>query len=209
MKAANSKAAAKLGVSTSSITRSKDLQTVPVTVTGERVEKGQKPFLQGRGAKTAQPDSDCWSLEKHQQIALEIQLSKPDVFMAPSSETAGAYINLPFRCSTCTVLMNDTSGVLICDGCEVGFHLLCLQMNKHSDIPKKNWYCTKCVAVSRGQPRHSIYGLLRRGSGRRGSRTAWILKVLVSFRIPWEKFFLNNGLEHIELLCSWISLSDI
>ena len=178
MKTAQPKAAAKRGVSKNSITRLKDPPSVPITGSSERVGKGSKSLVQGRGAKISASLID--QREVHQQIALEIQLSKPDVYMAALPETAGAFINSPIKCDTCKVLINDTSSVLICDGCEAGFHLLCLQMYKHSDIPEEDWYCKKCVAVLGSQPRQSIYGPLRRGRGRRGSNTTWILKVLMN-----------------------------
>ncbi|KAG0599451.1 hypothetical protein M758_12G153100 [Ceratodon purpureus] len=168
------KAVAKRDVSKHSVARTKDPQIVPITETGEKVGKGPKSLLRGRGAKIAEPLIDQRQI--HQQIALEIELSMPDVFMAALSETAGAYINSPIRCDTCKVLINDTGSALICDGCGAGFHLVCLQMRKRSAIPEGDWYCSKCEAVSGGQPRQSIYGTLRRGRGRRGSRTTWILK---------------------------------
>jgi hypothetical protein len=169
-------AAAKRGVSINSVTRSKDPQSVPNTGTSETVRKGPEPRLRGRGATIAQPLVD--QRQVHREIALEIQLLKPDAFMEALSETASAYINSPIRCDTCKVLINDTSSVLICDGCEAGFHLLCLQMYKPSDIPEKDWYCIKCEAMPGSQPRQSKYGPIVQGPGRRGSRTTWVLKVL-------------------------------
>lgn len=137
--------------------------------------KGLKPLARIRASKTAQPPND--QRHVHQEIALAIHLSKPEVFMEALPETASAYIDSPTTCDTCKVLLYGTRSVLLCDGCGAGFHLRCLKMYKHSDIPEQDWYCTKCVAVSEGRPKQSIYGPLRRGPGRRGSRTTWILKV--------------------------------
>jgi hypothetical protein len=112
-------AAAKRGVSINSVTRSKDPQSVPNTGTSETVRKGPEPRLRGRGATIAQPLVD--QRQVHREIALEIQLLKPDAFMEALSETASAYINSPIRCDTCKVLINDTSSVLICDARKNGF----------------------------------------------------------------------------------------
>lgn len=156
------------------VTRLRVSRSVSTSGAGESVGKGSKSPTRVRGSKTNQPPDE--QRQVHQQIAFAIQLSKPEVFLAALPETASAYIDSPFKCDSCKVLLNETSSVLICDGCEAGFHLRCLKMYKHSDIPEKDWYCTKCVAVSGGRPKPSIYGPLRRGPGRRGSRTAWILK---------------------------------
>lgn len=159
------------------VTRLRVTRSVSTIGAGEKVRKGFKSLARVRVSKTTQPPND--QREVHQQIALAIHLSKPEVFLAALPETASAYIDSPITCETCKVLLKDTSSVLICDGCEAGFHLRCLKMFKHSDIPEKDWYCTKCAAVPGGRPKPSIYGPLRRGPGRRGSRTTWILKVIL------------------------------
>lgn len=147
---------------------------------GDRVGKESESLARLRESKTTptQPSDD--QQQVHQQIALAIQQSKPEVFLEVLPETASAYIDSPYTCGTCNTLLHGTRSVLICDGCGTGFHLRCLKFDDPSDIPEKYWYCTKCVAVYGGQPKASIYGPLRRGPGRRGSSTTWILKVILN-----------------------------
>lgn len=146
---------------------------------GEKVGKESESLARLRESKSTPTRPSDDQQQVHQEIALAIRQSKPEVFLEVLPETASAYIDSPSTCVTCNTLLHGTRSVLVCDGCGTGFHLRCLKFEDPSDIPEKDWYCTKCVAVYGGQPKASQYGPLRRGPGRRGSSTTWILKVII------------------------------
>ena len=46
------------------------------------------------------------------------------------------------RCEICFEA-TDPSNMLLCDGCDVGYHTFCLRP-KVTDVPHGNWYCSRC-----------------------------------------------------------------
>ncbi|XP_024386639.1 uncharacterized protein [Physcomitrium patens] len=166
-------------VFTTPISPSKDSSNVSITAMKEKVEEGPTApeaeiVERAREVEAVEPQVD--QKKYLQEIALEVGLLESEVVTTVLPEMASAYMNSPITCGICKVLVNDSASVLICDGCETGFHLICLQAQKVLDIPGKDWYCTKCLTANGGRPRQPIYGPIRRGPGRPGSRTTWILK---------------------------------
>ncbi|KAF9576363.1 hypothetical protein EC968_009337 [Mortierella alpina] len=51
----------------------------------------------------------------------------------------------PDVCELCRT-ENDLDKMLICDGCELGFHTYCLKPPLQN-IPKTDWYCSKCLVA--------------------------------------------------------------
>ncbi|KAF9965992.1 hypothetical protein BGZ70_003605 [Mortierella alpina] len=51
----------------------------------------------------------------------------------------------PDVCELCHT-ENDLDKMLICDGCELGYHTYCLKPPLQN-IPKTDWYCSKCLVV--------------------------------------------------------------
>ncbi len=49
------------------------------------------------------------------------------------------------RCEIC--LMTDVAKVVVCSGCDQGFHIACIDPPM-LEIPQENWYCNKCVALN-------------------------------------------------------------
>ena len=52
--------------------------------------------------------------------------------------------------------------VLVCDACEKGYHLKCLQSHNQKAIPKGEWHCFKCLSLSNGKPLPPKYGCVTR-----------------------------------------------
>ncbi|GJY20228.1 bromo adjacent homology domain protein, partial [Tanacetum coccineum] len=74
------------------------------------------------------------------------------------------YMNKPLPCQMCKSAIIEVDTALVCDACERGYHLKCLQCNPKS-IPKgdwQEWHCTKCLALSNGKPLPPKYGRVMR-----------------------------------------------
>ncbi|KAG6468484.1 hypothetical protein ZIOFF_073172 [Zingiber officinale] len=56
----------------------------------------------------------------------------------------------------------DTESLLVCDACEKGNHLKCLQSYGSKDIPKAEWHCPSCLASSNGKTLPPKYGRVTR-----------------------------------------------
>ncbi|XP_062228791.1 uncharacterized protein LOC133926746 isoform X2 [Phragmites australis] len=76
----------------------------------------------------------------------------------PSTE----YMNTQLNCQICKISIADMEGLLVCDACERGMHLKCLQHYEDQGLPKVEWYCPTCVAHSRGKPLPPKYGKVTR-----------------------------------------------
>nr|GEV16425.1 bromo adjacent homology (BAH) domain protein [Tanacetum cinerariifolium] len=74
------------------------------------------------------------------------------------------YMNKPLSCQMCKSAIIEVDTALVCDACERGYHLKCLQCNPKS-IPKgdwQEWHCAKCLALSNGKPLPPKYGRVMR-----------------------------------------------
>lgn len=48
-------------------------------------------------------------------------------------------------CQVCqTDKEEETSGLLLCDGCDAAYHIHCLEPPL-AEIPKEDWYCDFCI----------------------------------------------------------------
>ncbi|XP_077216714.1 uncharacterized protein LOC143851249 [Tasmannia lanceolata] len=75
------------------------------------------------------------------------------------------YMNKPLTCQICKVSINDVENLLVCDACEKGVHLKCLQSFNQKGIPKGEWHCPKCLTMSNGKPLPPKYGRVSRAIG--------------------------------------------
>ena len=70
-------------------------------------------------------------INNHNEIArivqklLQPKLPEHPTWTPPSRE----YMNKALTCQTCKLTINEVETVLLCDACEKGFHLKCLQSN--------------------------------------------------------------------------------
>ncbi|XP_076931945.1 uncharacterized protein LOC143597291 isoform X2 [Bidens hawaiensis] len=74
------------------------------------------------------------------------------------------YMNKPLACQLCKVIMTEVDTALVCDTCERGYHLKCLNCNPKA-IPRgewQEWHCAKCLTISNGKPLPPKYGRVMR-----------------------------------------------
>ncbi|CAN6214149.1 unnamed protein product [Urochloa humidicola] len=76
----------------------------------------------------------------------------------PSTE----YMNARLDCHLCKVPITNMESLLICDACERGTHVKCLQYYGNKGLSKPEWYCPACVLRSNGKPLPPRYGKVKR-----------------------------------------------
>ncbi|GMP52321.1 hypothetical protein CsSME_00018195 [Camellia sinensis var. sinensis] len=59
-------------------------------------------------------------------------------------------------------MINEVENVLICDACEKGYHLKCLQSHNQKGVPRGEWHCFKCLSLSNGKTLPPKYGRVTR-----------------------------------------------
>lgn len=99
----------------------------------------------------------------HNEIAKSVQqfLHQPTNHLSwipPSTE----YMHSHLGCQICKVAINDTDSLLVCDACERGVHLKCLQQYGNKGVPKAEWHCLACLTQSKGKPLPPKYGKVTR-----------------------------------------------
>ncbi|XP_010913211.1 uncharacterized protein [Elaeis guineensis] len=103
----------------------------------------------------------------HDDIAKNVQrillqkVSDHPSWTPPSTE----YMNKPLNCQACKITISDLESLLVCDACEKGTHLKCLQSYGNKGIPKAEWHCPKCLVSSNGKPLAPKYGKVTRAVG--------------------------------------------
>ncbi|KAG0534382.1 hypothetical protein BDA96_04G275500 [Sorghum bicolor] len=99
----------------------------------------------------------------HNEIAKNVQqfLHQPanhPSWTPPSTE----YMHSCLSCQICKVVIIGTDSVLVCDACERGVHLKCLQQYGNKGVPKAEWHCSACLTQSKGKPLPPKYGKVTR-----------------------------------------------
>ncbi|XP_052207443.1 uncharacterized protein LOC127811533 [Diospyros lotus] len=92
------------------------------------------------------------------QKLLQPQLPQHPTWIPPSRD----YMNKLLTCQVCKLGVNEVDNVLICDNCDKGYHLKCLQSHNPKGVPKGEWHCFKCVSLSNGKPLPPKYGRVTR-----------------------------------------------
>ncbi|GLU23835.1 hypothetical protein SLE2022_398110 [Rubroshorea leprosula] len=103
-------------------------------------------------------------INNHNEIAKIVQnLLQPKLPEHPTwTPPSRDYMNKALTCQTCKLTINEVETVLICDACEKGFHLKCLQPNTLRGIPRGEWHCTRCLSLCNGKPLPPKYGRVMR-----------------------------------------------
>ncbi|XP_031402142.1 uncharacterized protein LOC116211765 isoform X1 [Punica granatum] len=114
--------------------------------------------LQGVTAAAPSNYSNHYEIAKIVQKFLPPKLPEHPTWTPPSRE----YMNKALACQICQITINDVESVLLCDACEKGYHLKCLQSQNQRGIPKVEWHCQKCLALSHGKPLPPKYGRVMR-----------------------------------------------
>ncbi|KAI3928514.1 hypothetical protein MKW98_024115 [Papaver atlanticum] len=142
----------------------------PQSVAVNKVGQGNKGLDHTRNADGTtevtnyhQPSS---VFSNHSDIAKNVQKllhSRPAQhpnWTPPSTD----YMNKSLTCQICKVTIIDVESLLVCDACEHGVHLKCLQSFNQKGIPKGEWHCPKCLISSNGKPLPPKYGRVTRNN---------------------------------------------
>ncbi|KAJ8431678.1 hypothetical protein Cgig2_007500 [Carnegiea gigantea] len=97
-------------------------------------------------------------ISKVVQKLLDPKLAQRPVWTPPSRD----YMNRAVSCQFCKLIINGVENVLVCDACEKGFHVGCLQSYNAKGIPRGEWHCPRCLAMNRGKPFPPKYGRVTR-----------------------------------------------
>ncbi|GMI74151.1 hypothetical protein HRI_001084400 [Hibiscus trionum] len=100
-------------------------------------------------------------VNNHTEIARIVQkLLQPKLPAHPTwTPPSREYMNKAVTCQTCKLTINEVENVLLCDACEKGFHLKCLQSK---GIPRGEWHCARCLSFCNGKPLPPKYGRVMR-----------------------------------------------
>ncbi|KAF7815895.1 PHD finger protein [Senna tora] len=94
------------------------------------------------------------------QKLLQPKLPEHPTWTPPSRD----YMNKALTCQMCELTVSEVDSVLLCDACEKGFHLKCLQPSILRGIPRGEWHCMRCLTLSGGKPLPPKYGRVMRSS---------------------------------------------
>ncbi|KAK7300007.1 hypothetical protein RJT34_10838 [Clitoria ternatea] len=130
-------------------------QTAPGNLPG-----GHQPF---QAVNIVQPPL----IPSHADIAKIVQkLLQPKIPDRPTwTPPSRDYMNKALTCQVCELTVNEVDNVLLCDACEKGFHLKCLQPSVLRGIHNRvDWHCMRCLNISGGKPLPPKYGRVMRSS---------------------------------------------
>ncbi|GER32416.1 PHD finger family protein [Striga asiatica] len=94
------------------------------------------------------------------QKLLQPRISERPTWNPPSRD----YMNKALTCQVCLSMVTEIESILICDACEKGYHLKCLQMSNPKGVPRGEWHCGRCLSLSNGKPLPPKYGRVMRNS---------------------------------------------
>lgn len=123
-------------------------------------QAAQKPSLGMNFVHVASTNSNHNEIAKNVQKFLHPRLPERPSWNPPSTD----YMNKSLTCQACKVSVNDVESLLVCDACEKGHHLKCLQSYNQKGIPKGEWHCPTCLMASNGKPLPPKYGRVTRNS---------------------------------------------
>ncbi|KAL2466957.1 RING/FYVE/PHD zinc finger superfamily protein [Abeliophyllum distichum] len=92
------------------------------------------------------------------QKVLHPSVSEHFTWNSPSRD----YMNKALTCQMCMHTLTEIDSILVCDACEKGFHLRCLQSTNQKGVPRGEWHCGKCLSLSNGKPLPPKYGRVMR-----------------------------------------------
>ncbi|KAK6149366.1 hypothetical protein DH2020_016891 [Rehmannia glutinosa] len=102
----------------------------------------------------------------HAEIGKIVQkLLQPSVSERPTwNPPSRDYMNKALTCQMCMSTVTEMESILICDACEKGYHLKCLQATNQKGVPRGEWHCGKCLSLSNGKPLPPKYGRVMRNA---------------------------------------------
>ncbi|CAH8358680.1 unnamed protein product [Eruca vesicaria subsp. sativa] len=100
------------------------------------------------------------------------------------------YMSKAMACQMCQGTINEVESLLICDACEKGYHLKCLQTNNIKGVPKSEWHCSRCVQLYSGKSFPPKYGRVMRSA-----TTAKMPSTTAEVQSPAEKMVVKVNKE--------------
>ncbi|KAL6570817.1 hypothetical protein OROGR_000367 [Orobanche gracilis] len=94
------------------------------------------------------------------QKLLQPRVSERPTWNPPSRD----YMNKALTCQMCMCTVIEIETILICDSCEKGYHLKCLQTTNQKEVSRGEWHCGKCLSLSNGKPLPPKYGRVMRNA---------------------------------------------
>lgn len=92
------------------------------------------------------------------QKFIQPRLSERPTWNPPSHD----YMSKALTCQMCKLTVNEVDNVLVCDACEKGYHLKCLQTTNQKGVPRGEWHCGRCLSATNGKPPPPKYGRVMR-----------------------------------------------
>ncbi|GAB2279853.1 hypothetical protein Dimus_014491 [Dionaea muscipula] len=120
----------------------------------------QHPVQGAQFVKTASIFNRHVEISKVVQKLLYHKLPERPSWTPPSRD----YMTRALVCLMCKMIIGEVDGVLICDACEKGYHLKCLQSFSQTAFPRGEWHCHKCLSITSGKPFPPKYGRVTRNS---------------------------------------------
>ncbi|CAN4096914.1 unnamed protein product [Withania somnifera] len=117
------------------------------------------PLLQGTSFVKSPPLSNTHAeIGKIVQKFIQPRLSEQPGWSPPSRD----YMSKALTCQMCKSTINEVDNVLVCDACEKGYHLKCLQTTNQKGVPRGEWHCGRCLSMTNGKPLPPKYGRVMR-----------------------------------------------
>nr|GMC53712.1 phd finger protein [Ipomoea batatas] len=123
------------------------------------------------------------------QRFLQPQLPDRPVWTPPSRD----YMSKALTCQMCKFTVTEVENVLVCDACEKGYHLKCLQINNQKGVPRGEWHCGKCLSLTNGKPLPPKYGrVMRNINATKVSSTAPMVQPSLDKKVS-QKVIVNGN----------------
>ncbi|KAJ4976452.1 hypothetical protein NE237_001558 [Protea cynaroides] len=94
------------------------------------------------------PNDNYNDIARNVQNFLQSRVAEHLDWTPPSVE----YMDKALTCQICKATVSDVESLLVCDACDEGVHLKCLQSYNKKGIPNGEWHCPKCMISSNGKP---------------------------------------------------------
>ncbi|KAJ8649183.1 hypothetical protein MRB53_002206 [Persea americana] len=139
--------------------RDLDCKTSAAQTTSGNIHTVHQPFQAVNFVHASAPYNNHNDIARNVQKILQPRVPDHSNWITPSVD----YMIETLTCQMCKASIIDVENIVVCDNCEKGYHIKCLEPK---GIPKSDWYCTKCVNTStiNGKPLPPKYGRVTRNS---------------------------------------------
>ncbi|KAK9127832.1 hypothetical protein Syun_016629 [Stephania yunnanensis] len=142
----------------SQVSTDQNLHPAPAQTSSANLQSLHQPSPARNYVSVASLYSNHIDIAKNVQKFLQPRPSEHPNWTPPSTD----YMNKSLTCQICKTTIHDVESLLVCDACEKGVHLKCLQSYNQKGIPKLEWHCPKCLISSSGKHLPPKYGRVTR-----------------------------------------------